>query len=122
MTLLDVICGPVRLPPVRSGAPKIRISILEDLLNTPSSFCNCGTGTESTGHFLLKCPFFTAPRKKLFEAVDSLTEGKLPHLNTLDNFSLTEILLYGHESLNPNQNKGVLNATIDYIQNTERFA
>ena len=93
-----------------------------NFLDTPSSFCNCGTGTESTGPFLLKCPFFTAPRKKLFETDDSLIEGKLPRVDNLENSSLTEILLYGHGSLNPSQNKGALNATINYIHKTERFA
>ena len=93
-----------------------------NFLDTPCGFCSCGTGTESTEHFLLKCPLFTAPRKKLFETADLFIEGKLSRMHTLENSSLIEILLYGHESLNPYQNKGVLNATIDYIRKTERFA
>ena len=90
-------------------------------LDTPSGLCSCGRGAESTEHFILKCPFFAAPRKKLLETVDSLIEGKLPPVHTLENSSLTEILLYGHETLNPPQNKAILNATIDYIRKTERF-
>ena len=42
-------------------------------------------------------------------------------VHTLDNNSLVEILLYGHDDLNSFQNKSLLNATIRYIQKTERF-
>ena len=92
-----------------------------NFLDTPCGLCTCGTGTESTEHFLLVCPIFTEPRKKLFETIDSLIEQKLPPVHTLDNSTLIKILLYGHDTLNPLQNKGLLNATIDYITNTERF-
>ena len=93
-----------------------------NFLDTPCGFCSCGTGTESTEHFLLKCPLFTAPRKILFETVNLFIAGELPCMHNLENSSLIEILLYGHESLSPYQNKGVLNATINNIRKTERFA
>ena len=57
----------------------------------------------------------------MFETVDSLLKQKLPPVHTLENSSLIDILLYGHETLKPFQNKGVLNVTIDYIRTTERF-
>ena len=41
--------------------------------------------------------------------------------NISDDASMTNILLYGSKALNPTQNKNILNATLVYIQNTERF-
>ena len=90
-------------------------------LDTPCALCSCGTGAETTEHFLLKCPFFTAPRKELFETIQSLIEHEFQSVHTLDNTSLIKILLYGHESLSPSQNKCLLHSTIDYIRKTERF-
>ena len=92
-----------------------------NFLDTPCDLCSCGTGTESTEHFLLKCPLYTEPRKDLFLTTNSFIEPKLQSLHALDNTSLIEIILYGHKSLNPSQNKGLLSATIDYIRKTERF-
>ena len=62
-----------------------------NFLDTPCGLCSCGTGTESTEHFLLKCPFFAAPRKKLFETIDLLIERKLPPVHSLENSSLIKI-------------------------------
>ena len=92
-----------------------------NFLDTPCDLCSCGTGVESTEHFLLKCPSFMEPRKDLLQITNLLVEPKIQSLHTLDNTCLTEILLYGHKSLNPSQNKSLLSATIDYICKTERF-
>ena len=92
-----------------------------NFLDTPCVLCSCGTGAESTEHFLLKCPSYTEPRKELLTTINSVIELKIQSVHAFDNISLIEILLYGHENLNPSQNKGILSATIDYIQKTERF-
>ena len=62
------------------------------------------------------------PRKDLFQIANHIIEPKIQSLRTLDDTSLIEILLYGHKSLNPSQNKSLLSATIEYIRNTERFS
>ena len=78
-------------------------------------------GTESTEHFLLICSLFMAPREELLENFRPFIEPKLTPVHTLDNNSLIEILLYGHDDLSSFENKGLLNETIKYIQKTERF-
>ena len=52
---------------------------------------------------------------------NSYIEPNIGPMHDLDDVSLVEIFLYGHKSLNPAQNKGILNATIEYILKTERF-
>ena len=53
-----------------------------NFLDTPCDLCSCGTGTESTEHFLLKCPSYTEPRKDLFLITNSFIEPKLQSLHT----------------------------------------
>ena len=84
-----------------------------------TDLCMCGNGSESTVHFLLLCPFFHSLRSKLFDTVDPFID----QLNkVLDRNNLSEILLYGHKDLNPMQNRSILLATLDYIQNTRRLS
>ena len=92
-----------------------------NFLDTPSGRCSCGTGIESTVHFLLICPLYTAPREELFETIRPFFEPKLQPMHTFDQNSLIEILLRGHEDLSSLQNKGILSATIGFIRKTERF-
>ena len=87
--------------------------------DTPSDACVCGNGPESTLHFLLLCPLFKISREKLFETIDPI----LKNLNTvLDNALLSKFLLYGNENLTPLQNRSILQATLEYIQNTKRLS
>ena len=87
--------------------------------DTLSDGCICGNGSESTLHFLLLCPLFKTSREKLFETIDPI----LKNLNIVpDNASLSKFLLYGNETLNLIQNRSILEATLDYIQNTKRLS
>ena len=87
--------------------------------DTPTDLCLCGNGPESTVHYLLLCPFFHNLRSKLFDRIDPFID----QLNKeLDRNNLSEILLYGHKDLNPMQNRSILEATLDYIQNTRRLS
>ena len=79
----------------------------------------CGNGPESTLHFLFLCPLFKIPREKLFETIDPI----LKNLNIVpDNAFLSKFLLYGNENLTPLQNRSILQATLEYIQNTKRLS
>ena len=62
------------------------------------------------------------PRNDLLSTINSYIEPYFESLHDMDDISLIDILLYGHKSLNPAQNKGILNATIEYILKTERFS
>ena len=77
-----------------------------------NALCNCGYEVESTVHFFLHCPFSTLFRtlrnldSKLFDNTDSL---------------LRNILLFGKESLNADQNTAILNAAMEFILSTKNF-
>ena len=102
----------VGLSPLR--AHKFR----HNFLDTPDDLCTSESGIESTTHFLLKCPLFDDHRESLMDIVDPFV-SILPNVS---DSSVTNILLYGSRALNPTQNKEILNATLEYVQNTGRFA
>ena len=89
--------------------------------DTPSDICQCGTGVESTEHFLLLCPNFARQREILFSTINLLLNSKNQDLNSLDNAAKIKLLLYGTEQLDFSKNKQVLNATINFIKLTERL-
>ena len=90
-----------------------------NFIDTPNDECSCGTGKETTEHFLLKCPLFTDHRQTLLSMV-------IPKINlnenTLTDESIAQILLYGNERLTPGDNNFILRATMDYFRNTGRFS
>ena len=69
--------------------------------------CCCGKDTETTVHYLLHCPIFSAT----FEA--SIKSGSDPRIS--------ETLLFGICSFNDTKNTSILNTTIDYTLSTKRF-
>ena len=91
-------------------------------IDTPSDVCHCGTGVESTDHYLLVCPLFTGQRDHLLSTVSPVLNSKIENFDSLDNAVKTQILLYGNEQLSFLDNKLVLNATIDFIRSTGRFS
>ena len=74
---------------------------------------------ESTINCLLKFPLFDVHRELLMDIVCP-NESVLPNIS--DDSSVTNILLYGSNALNPTQNKEILNATLEHIQKIGRFA
>ena len=79
--------------------------------------CNCGYEVESTVNFFLNCPFFTNERITLFCTLRNLDSKLFDNNDSL----LTNILLFGLESFNTNQNKTIVNANIIFILSTKRF-
>ena len=88
-----------------------------NFLDTPSDTCNCKQGIEDTRHFLLDCPFYAIHRETLSTHVnDILRKNQItPTINDV------QVYLYGHPSLSVIENRSILNATIDYIDKTNRF-
>ena len=78
---------------------------------------NYGYEVESTVHFFLDCPLFTNERSTLFSTLRNLDSKRFDNTDSL----LTNILLFGKESLNTDQNTAILNATMEFILSTKRF-
>ena len=88
--------------------------------DTPVDTCPCTQNAETTHHFLLDCPNFTAHRQELLETIDPIL-----FLNNLDNISDSnkmDLFLYGHEKLNSVENRVKLKATIKFICQSGRFS
>ena len=85
--------------------------------DTPSDKCLCKKGVEDTNHFLITCPFYITPRSVLISIVENLLQR---HNLTVTNFG--ELLLYGHPSLDESENRIIILATLEFINQTKRFS
>ena len=93
-----------------------------NFLDTPSDICHCGTGVETTEHFLLKCPLYVGPRMDLLSTINPKINSKFQNEQLIDESDFVQIILYGNEKFNPSENNSILCATIDYITSTDRFS
>ena len=69
---------------------------------------------------LLLFPIFNDYREKLLTTVNPII-AKL-HTHKFENSIMAKILLYGDKSLNYEENRTLLKATVYYILNTGRFS
>jgi hypothetical protein len=84
--------------------------------DTPSDKCLCKNGVEDTQHFLITCTFYTRHRNVLLACVETILQKY-----DLDVTNFVEVLLYGHPSLDVSENRTILLATLEFIDNTKRF-
>ena len=86
--------------------------------DTLNPLCPCQLlETESTMHYLLRCPFYNLIRATLLSEVKQIMEiSELP-----SEWELTNILLYGDPSFSRIANSSILSCTIDFIKASERF-
>ena len=76
-----------------------------------------GTSWEKLYAFFLHCHNFLNIRRKLFDKIKLLDETLLQ----LNDESLLTVLLFGSKIYNEQVNVQILNASIDYIINSDRF-
>ena len=87
----------------------------QDCLNP---LCLCSLEIEDTNHYLLHCQYFSDHRKNLINSVTSVCDN---FYSFTDN-EKRDILLYGDPSFKTSKNKLILESTITYITNTDRFS
>ena len=87
--------------------------------NCPSPTCACGSEIESTSHFLHRCPRFDTQRNELHSKIRSLGAADTRFSSNRDVFTST--LLYGMTNLTCENNRLILEATIDFIKKSKRF-
>ena len=80
--------------------------------------CNCGLANEDNKHYLLHCPHFNQLREDLFGTV---TEVSGIDIANLDSETLCNLLLYGSSDMNMIDNRIIIEATIEYIEKTNRL-
>ena len=69
-----------------------------------SPMCDCGSETERTDHFFLRCTFFAINRQKLLNDLLKID----PFLRNLKDELLLDIILYGSDKYNDTVNKEIL--------------
>ena len=87
--------------------------------DTPSSICECGITPEDTLHFFFTCPLYYDQRVPLMEIIINSLAQKDILIQKPE--SLLHVCLYGHPKLNDVTNKNILNASLKYISETNRF-
>ena len=80
----------------------------EDCLNP---LCFCGNEIETSTHYLLHCPNYTNERMTLLNKIKSINYSILEFSDAV----VTNILLFGDNTLSDSCNTLILNSTIDYI-------
>ena len=87
--------------------------------DTFNPLCLINDAIEDTEHFLLLCSAYDIHRRDLLDSVNTILR---PHgLSNPPNKELLQILLYGHEKLPFDSNTNIFDATLKYIQASERF-
>ena len=82
-----------------------------------NSLCSCSIKTETTIYFFLHCRNFFSIRRKLFDKIKLLDETLLQ----LNDEGLLTVLLFGSNIHNEQVNVQILNASLDYIIDSDRF-
>ena len=80
--------------------------------------CSCSIEPETTIYFFLHCQNFLNIRRKLFDKIKLLDETLLQW----NDESLLTVLIFGSKIYNKQVNAQILNASIDYIIDSDRFA
>ena len=82
-----------------------------------SSMYDCGSETETTDHFFLRCPFFAIKRQKVLNDLLKFD----PSLRNLKDELLLDIVLYNSDKYKDTVNKEILLHTIKFMKKTKRF-
>ena len=87
----------------------------QDCLNP---LCSCSLEVEDIVHYDLRCHNFSQYCFDLINSVKSVSDN----IESFSDNVKRDILLYDDSHFNINKNKVILEATIIYVKNTERFS
>ena len=85
--------------------------------NCINPLCTCSLEVELTVYFFLHCHHYHNIRAKLLNSLELIDTNLLK----LSEERLTKVLLYGFSQLDQNQNRNILNSSMDYIVESKRF-
>ena len=81
--------------------------------------CPCSLEVESTIHYFLHCQYYNDIRKTLLDIVKKIINISVSNLS--DEYSVNP-LMYGNPSYIFQDNKEIIEASINFIRSSERFA
>jgi len=103
---------------IRTGLSPLRShKFRHGFRDTPTDICICNFDVEDTKHFLFECPLFAINRGILAVDVTNILQRE----NHLELANEVKLYLYGNSNLTEAANKHVLQSTIKYIKDTQRF-
>ena len=105
---------------MRVGLSKLNFhKFRHNFKDTINPMCPINDGIEDTEHFLLRCSSFTEYRRSLLAGANDVlqTYGYFESLGS----NILQVLLYGDKNLPLEANALILNLTIKFILETERF-
>ena len=85
--------------------------------NCLNPLCSCSLEIENTSHYLLHCQQFANHHIDLMNSVKSVI-----NFESMTDNRKRDILLYGDSRFDENKNKFILQGTINYLKNSERFS
>ena len=84
--------------------------------------CSCSLAIELTTHFLLHCHHFSNIRSTLLNSINDFL-CSITNLSDLsDRSALVKILLFGDQNYTQVENAYIINATTQYLVDSERFS
>ena len=92
-----------------------------NFLDTVNPFCLCNAETETTSHYLSRCPLFFEQRAKLLESLSNLDNILLNHCDDDDDDDDDDILLCGSSKYSFSTNNKILTLTVEFLESTKRF-
>ena len=88
-----------------------------NFMNCLNPLCSCLLEVESTTHFFQYCHFYDTFRQTLLNTVESIIQ----ETSNLSDDILVNLLMYGRPNYSFDENEEILNASIRYILDTNRF-
>ena len=82
--------------------------------------CSCSLAIESTTHFLLYCHHFSNIRSTVLNSINEVL-GSITNISDLNDCALVKILIFGDQNYTLVENACIINATIKYLADSERF-
>ena len=79
--------------------------------------CFCNSETETTSHYILRCPLFSEKRMKLLESLHNLENNLWNHCDD----DIVNISLYGSSKYSFSTNNKILSFTVEFLESTKRF-
>ena len=82
--------------------------------------CSCSLAIESTTQFLLHCHHFSNTRSTFLNSIIEVL-GSITNISDLSDCALVKILLFVDQNYTQAENAYIINATIKYLVDSERF-
>ena len=98
----------------------MNIDLIIIFISCISPLCSCSLAIESTIHFLLHCHHFSNIRSTLLNSINEVL-GSTTKISDLRDCALVKILLFGDQNYTQVENACIINATIKYLVDSERF-